>query len=261
MHKIKIGLSMLHCLSEPYSKMIKRLNNAETRFVEIIDEGFHTLNKKRVAKLNQIAKSNSIQYTVHAPFADINIASPSKQILSVSLKRLKESMAYAHALESKLWIFHPGNRTGISMFYPGDDWKQNVKSILELHKTAEEYGLNIAIENLPGKYGFLMKSPEDFLRFYEEAGLRDIGIVLDVGHANLEGQIDNFLKKFPGRIMHIHLSDNFGENDLHLGIGYGKIDWQWFAEILHEMDYDKTVVIESIEHVKESLQKLQKLLA
>jgi len=261
MLKPKIGLSMLYCLSQPFAKMVTRLNKVETRYVEVVDEGLHVLNKKRVATLNQIAKSRSIQYTVHAPFADINIASPSKPVLTASLKRLKESMACANALNAKLWVFHPGNKTGISMFYHGEDWKQNIQSINQLHETAEEYGLNIALENLPEKYGFLMKQPEDFQKFYKEASLHDVGIVLDVGHANLEGQTEPFLRKMPEKIVHIHISDNMGENDQHLGIGYGKINWQQFAETLHEIAYDKTILIECVEHVNESLQKLRQLLA
>jgi sugar phosphate isomerase/epimerase len=252
---------MLYCLSEPFDRMVKRLNKVETRYVEVLDEGLHALNKKRVSVLNQTAKSRGIEYTVHAPFADINIASPSKPILTASLKRLKESMAYANALDAKLWVFHPGNRTGISMFYPREDWKQNIQGIRALHETAEEYGLNIALENLPEKYGFLMKQPEDFAKFYKVSGLNDVSIVLDVGHANLEGQTEAFLRKLPDKIVHIHVSDNMGENDQHLGIGYGKINWQRFAEILREIAYDKTVMIESVEHVEESLQKLRRLLA
>jgi sugar phosphate isomerase/epimerase len=259
--KPKIGLSMLHCLNEPFSKMLKRLNKVETRYVEVLDDGLHALNKKRVATLNQAAKSRGIQFTVHAPFADINIASPSKPILTATLKRLKESMAYASALDAKLWVFHPGSKTGISMFYPGEDWKQNIQTIHTLHKTAEEHGLNTAIENLPEKYGFIMKTPEDFQRFYKETGLNDVGIALDVGHANLEGQTERFLRKMPDKIAHIHVSDNMGENDQHLGIGYGKIDWQQFAETLRAIDYDKTVMIECVENVEESLQKLRQLLA
>ena len=259
MTKPKIGLSMLYCLSQPFAKMVKRLNRVKTRYVEVIDDGLHALNKKRVATLNNIAKSNGIQYTVHAPFADINIASPTKPILTVSLRRLKESMAYANTLNAKLWVLHPGNKTGISMFYPREDWKQNIKSLIQLHKTAEEYGLNIALENLPERYGFLMKQPQDFQRFYKETALSDIGIALDVGHANLEGQTEQFLKKMPDKIVHIHISDNTGEHDQHLGIGYGKINWQQFAEILHEIAYDKTIIIESVQHVNESLQKLRKL--
>ncbi len=261
MPKPKIGLSMLYCLSEPFDKMVKRLSKVETRYVEILDEGFHTLNKNRVGMLNQIAKSHNIEYTLHAPFADINLSSPTKPILTASLKRLKESMVYANALYAKLWIFHPGNKTGISMFYPNADWKQNSKGIRELHETAEKYGLNIAMENLPEKYGFLMKQPEDFTKFYKETRLNNVGIVLDVGHANLEKQTEQFLRKLPDKIVHIHVSDNTGENDQHLGIGHGKINWQQFAATLREIAYDKRIMVESVNHVEESLRKLRQLLA
>jgi sugar phosphate isomerase/epimerase len=260
MSNIKIGLSMLYCLGEPFNKMVKRLDTVETTYVEVVDDGLHMLSKKRVLMLNEIAKSSGIKYTVHAPFADINVASPSKPMLNGSLKRLKQSMAYASALNGQLWVFHPGIKTGISMFYPGKDWKQNIEGIRELHKAAEEYGLDVAMENLPEKYGFIMKGPEDFVKFYKETSL-DIDVVLDVGHANLEGQIEAFLRKLPDKIVHIHVSDNMGENDQHLGIGYGKIRWQRFAEILREIAYDKTVMVECTEHVEESLQKLKQLLS
>jgi sugar phosphate isomerase/epimerase len=52
-----------------------------------------------------------------------------------------------------------------------------------------------------------------------------------------------------------------GEMDQHLGIGYGKINWQQLAKTLREIAYDKTVIVESVEHVEESLRKLKQLLA
>jgi sugar phosphate isomerase/epimerase len=261
MPKPKIGVSMLYCLSEPFHKMIKRLSKVEVPLVEVIDEGLHELSKKRVVKLKELAKSKGISYTVHAPFADINIASPSKPMLNASIKRLEESMAYASDLNAQLWVFHPGAKTGISSFYPNQHWKQNTQTIQKIHETAEKHGLNTAIENLPGKYGFIMRKPQDFQKFYKETGLDDVGITLDVGHANLENQTINFLRKLPDKIVHMHISDNMGENDQHLGIGYGKINWQQFAETLHEIAYAKTIIIEAIEHVQESLQKLRQLLA
>jgi sugar phosphate isomerase/epimerase len=261
MSKPRIGVSMLYCLSEPFSRMLKRLAKVDVQLVEVMDEGLHELNKKRVAKLNEIAKAKGIRYTVHAPFADINIASPSKPLLNASMKRLEQSMVYARDLDAQLWVFHPGARTGISSFYPNQDWKQNIRTIQDLHETAEKHGLNTAIENLPEKYGFLMKTPEDFQRFYKETSLHDVGIVLDVGHANIENQTINFLRKLPDKIVHMHLSDNMGEHDQHLGIGYGKIDWQQFAETLKEIAYDKNIIIEAIEHVPESLQKLREMTA
>jgi sugar phosphate isomerase/epimerase len=260
MSKAKVGVSMLYCLGEPFNRMVKRLGTMNTRYIEILDDGTHELDKKRVATLKEAAKSYSLEYSVHAPFADINIASPSKTMLNASMKRLKQSMTYANVLDAKLWVFHPGAKTGIAQFYPGADWKQNNESIRELYKTAEEYGVNIALENLPAKYYFFMSTPEEFVRFYRETNL-PIGIVMDIGHANLEGQIEPFFNMLADKIVHIHASDNNGLDDQHLGIGEGKIDYKWFQQTLKKMGYDKSVIIESMTNVPESIQKLKQFLA
>jgi sugar phosphate isomerase/epimerase len=260
MSKAKVGVSMLFCLGEPFDRMVKRLGTMQTRYIEIVDDGTHELSKKRVAALKEEGKSHSLEYTLHAPFADINLASPSKAILNASLKRLKQSMAYANELDAKVWVFHPGAKTGISQFYPGAEWKQNVASIQELYRSAEEYGLNIGLENLPGKYWFLMHKPEEFMRFYRDTNL-PLGITLDLGHAHLEDQIEPFFNLLADKIVHIHASDNDGSDDQHLGIGKGKIDYEWFKQTMNKTGYDKTVIIESITDVPESIKKLKELLA
>jgi sugar phosphate isomerase/epimerase len=261
MFKPKIGISMLHTLAEPFNAMLKRLLTIETEYVEIVDDGLHTLNRKRAAALNEAAKTRGIKYTLHCPIADVNIASPSKPMLNASLKRLKQSMAYANELNAELWVLHPGQITGITPFYPGSDWRQNIQSIRLLHKAAQEYGLRIAIENVPQKYGSIMKTTEDFARLYLETGLNDIGIILDTGHANLEAQIERFLTKLPDKIFELHLSDNMGESDQHLGIGYGKIDWQNLAAQLKQISFNGIIMIEAVFNVPESLTKLRQLLA
>jgi len=261
MFKPKIGVSMLHTLAEPFKTMLKRLATIETDYVEIIDDGLQSLSKKRVFALKEVANRTGIKYTLHCPFADINIASPSRQMLNASLKRLKASMAYAHELNAELWVLHPGQITGISPFYPEHDWRQNTRSIRLLHDFAAGFGLRIAIENVPRKYGSIMKTPEDFARFYSETGLSDIGIVLDTGHSNLEGQTHRFIDQFPERIVHLHLSDNMGEQDQHLGIGYGKIDWQQLIARLKNMRFNGIIMIESVFNVQESLTRLNDLLA
>src|SRR5208283_5776585 len=260
MSKAKVGVSMLYCLGEPFNRMVKRLDSMNTCTIEVVDDGIHELDKKRVAMLKEAAKSCDLEYSLHAPFADINIASPSKTMLNASMKRLKQSMFYASALDAKLWVFHPGAKTGIGQFYPGADWKQNNESIQELYKTAEEYGINIALENLPAKYYFFMSKPEEFARFYRETNL-PVGIVMDIGHANLEGQIEPFFKLLTDKIVHIHASDNDGSDDQHLGIGQGKIDYNAFAQTLKKMGYNKSVIVESTTNVSESIKKLKHLLA
>ena len=260
MSKAKIGVSMLYCLGEPFSRMVKRLDGMGTSYIEILDDGTHLLDKNRLATLKEAAESLGLKYSLHAPFADINIASPSKTILAASMKRLKQSMAFAVALEAKVWVFHPGAKTGISQFYPGAQWKQNSESIQQLSKAAEEYGLNIALENLPAKYYFLMSTPEEFLRLYRETNV-PVGIVFDIGHANLEGQIQPFFNKLADKIVHIHASDNDGSDDQHLGIGEGKIDYNYFKLTINKIGYDKSIIVESITKVPESIKKLQQMFA
>jgi sugar phosphate isomerase/epimerase len=255
----KIGLSMLYALSEPFIKMVKQLPKAPTKTIELVDDGYHALNIKRVQTLRKISKEYSLEFSVHAPFADINIASPSKTMLKASMKRLQQSLFFAHELNAYLVVLHPGAKSGISSFYPGAEWNQNLSSIQELYETAKKLGIEIALENLPEKYNFIMKTPEDFSRFYKESGLNEIGIVLDTGHANLEGQIYPFIKQLPNKIVHIHISDNHGVTDEHLGLGYGNIDWQQFSRSIKLAGFSRTVLTESVFNVPETVQNLKQL--
>jgi sugar phosphate isomerase/epimerase len=69
--------------------------------------------------------------------------------------------------------------------------------------------------------------------------LRELGMTLDLGHGQILSQPNaafDFIARFPGRIRHVHLHDNHGgsgvEDDLHLPIGEGSID---FAAILRDL--------------------------
>lgn len=259
MSKAKVGVSMLYCLGEPFNRMVKRLRNMETKYIEILDDGTHDLNQQRIDQLREAAKSYGIIYSLHAPFADINIGSPVKPMLAASLKRLKQSLANANAIDAKMWVFHPAQRTGIGQFYPDADFKTMCQSIEHLYALGEEYGINLALENLPHKYWFLMSTPAEFMRMYKETNL-PIGITLDLGHANLEGQIQPFINQLADKIVHVHASNNDGTDDQHNGVEDGTIDYEWFAEAIKKIGFDKTVVVESMRNVPESIAKLKHLL-
>jgi sugar phosphate isomerase/epimerase len=77
---------------------------------------------------------------------------------------------------------------------------------------------------------------------------QDVDLCLDVGHANLtEGGIGAFLERFGPRIAHVHLSDNYGEDDDHLVPGDGYIsmeDWRNIFKTLHAEEFAGNVVFE-----------------
>jgi len=256
--KIKIGLSMLFCLGEPFSSLMQRLREVDVHHVEVLDEGLHALNSRRIKALRRVAQSRDLELMVHGPFADINIASPSPILRRTILRQLEKSISHARQLDCPLWVFHPGLKTGVSEFYPGLDWQLNMESVRVLSRAARKHGVEIAIENVPEPHPFLMKSVQDFSRFYGELD-EDIGLVLDIGHANLNHQVQGFITQFPDKIVHIHASDNNGTQDSHLGIGHGTVDWASVAEAVKKIGYGNVIMLESIEHIEESLQTLRKL--
>jgi sugar phosphate isomerase/epimerase len=260
MTQTKVGLSMLFCLGEGFPLMLKQLETIDAHYVELIDDGLHTLDEKRVNALNNAAGTLNIEYTLHAPFADINIAATDHQHRQFITRRLEKSIQFARKLDCLLWVFHPGLHSGISSFYPGWDWRINLESVKKLLELGRKYNVKVAIENVPEPFPFLMKSADDFSKFYEELG-EDIGLVLDAGHANLNSQIDEFIKKLGAKIVHIHVSDNDGKMDLHLGIGKGTVNWQDFAKAVKRMQFRGVVVVESVQDAKQSFQFLKELFA
>jgi sugar phosphate isomerase/epimerase len=181
-------------------------------------------------------------------------------MLRATVKRLELSIMHAQALDACVWVFHPGAGTGISTFYPGFGWLQNLKTARTLAKIGNEYGVKIAIENVPEPYPGLMKNVKEFEEFYANVD-EDIGLVVDVGHANINGQIESFFRTFKDKIVHVHLSDNDGKSDQHLGIGRGTVNWTRIVGLMKDLSTGTTAVVESVEHVEESLQRLGELFA
>jgi len=260
MRKPEIGLSMLYCLSEPFPSMMKRLSKLDVKYIELTDDGLHTLNRSRVKALRRVAEAYDIKFVIHAPWFGINIATPTSSLRRATLRRLENSMSCARELECRLWLFHPGSGTGFGHFYPGKDWQLNLESVRSLLDAADRIGVEIAVENTPEPYPSLLKSVDDFRKFYDELG-EDIGLVLDVAHAHINNQIHSFVEQFSDKIVHMHASDNYGSEDQHLGIGRGNIDWTEFAQVVKDANYGNLIVVESRDNVEESVQFLRKLFA
>jgi len=240
--------------------MLKHLTEFDVSYVELVDESQHALNRKRVNALKKIARENALELTVHAPFADINIASPNPVLRRVMLKRLEKSLGCARQLRCQQWIFHSGWKSGVSEFYPNLDWQLNLRSVRTLLTIAKKLGVEVSMENTPEPFHFLVKRLQDFALFYSELGSDgNIGITLDIAHANTNQQVFDFIEKFADKIVHVHISDNEGKYDSHRGIGYGKIDWEAVAKALKGINYKGIVMLESVDHVPESIQTMRRL--
>src|SRR5918992_2038855 len=103
----------------------------------------------------------------------------------------------------------------------------NAESIGRLAKEASQRGIRLMVENLDR----LFSGPDDLGAVL--AAVPDAGFHLDIGHANLRlglgeaNRTKSLLAALGDRLAHVHISDNRGgEQDLHLPLGAGTIDWK-----------------------------------
>ena len=256
---ISVAASTLFCLHKLMEEAIPDLLFDETNCIEIIDDGPHALNLPRVERLLELKSSYGLRYSVHAPFADMNIAAHDPYIREAVLKRLEASIKWSAGLEAEALVFHPGASTALDHFTHGMTWKLNLSSVNRLLSFARNYNVPVMIENVPEPYPFLMKSVEDFEMFYAEVAF-DVKMVLDIAHSNLRGESRLFLDKFKEKIGHIHVSDNVGKFDEHLQLGKGLIDWKGTVESIKAAGFSGWIVVESFEGVNESIRLLKDLL-
>lgn len=157
---------------------------------------------------------------------------------------------------------HPDQR--IPSVYPRD-WgiEQNAAALAILTAEAEQRGLRLMVENLPGTFNRVDALQKVF------AAAPSLGFHLDVGHANLSTPANltgTLLDRFADRLRHVHFSDNKGgDADLHLPMGVGAIDWRWAVRELKRHGYDGTISLEVFspdrEYLEMSRKKVQKIWA
>jgi sugar phosphate isomerase/epimerase len=256
---MEIAISTLFCLHKPLEEAMPLALEAPTKFIELVDAGPHALSPSRVEALIEIKETHGLEYSVHAPYTDVNIAAEDPRVREAILKRLETSIMYALVLGAESLVFHPGNTTALEWALPqGTAWQINLESARRLIDYAETLGVRAMIENVPEPFPFVMKSVEDFDRFYDEIGIEAF-MVLDIAHAHIRGEELEFIKRFGDRIAHVHVSDNHGDGDTHLRIGEGSVAWGEVMEALKESPFDGWVTIESHEAIAECVRLLEEL--
>jgi len=257
--QMELAASTLHLLDRPLEEAFPDLLRLGTRNIELADSGHHALNPSRVERLKELGASYELSFSVHAPYADTNLSADDDLIRGCILERVRASMRFASELDARCVVVHPGWTTATERFMKGRAWDLNLRSLRWLLRYAEEYGVDMLIENVPGPTPYLLVSAEDFERFYGEME-QPMGMVLDVAHANLNGEVAEYVRRFGDRIRHVHVSDNDGDVDQHLPIGDGGIEWGRVMAQLRGSGFSGWVVVESYSDVQRCLDALAPLI-
>lgn len=241
--KMKLAISTWAYLGLPLSGALQRISQiGRCRRAEILCEGRHSLFSPENI---EAAKSFSFKYSVHGLIADINIASIYPEFREASVNLHRRAIKAAASIGAGLYIIHPGYTPWSFCWL--DSLQALDQSLSEIAPLQEEYGIRLAVENMPRSDWLFFSKPD--------LDLHGLGLVLDVGHANTCGTLSDFLSH--PALTHVHLHDNSGGGDEHLPIGKGGINLHPVIQAIEDKSLTAALEMKSEEAVLESLAALK----
>jgi sugar phosphate isomerase/epimerase len=192
------------------------------------------------SRFNEIKSSYKMSYSIHAAIGDINIGSLNDKIRKASVKEMIRTIDHANHMDIRTVTIHPGVYSMVMLDVKERSIMHAKRSLKKIEKASKEYGVTVAVENMPSFMFMMGKTPEEILHLIDGT---DLMICFDIGHANTIGKVDECIDAFKGRIVNIHIHDNMGKNDDHMTIGDGSID---FKQVLSKLKWYKgNYIIES----------------
>lgn len=164
---------------------------------------------------------NSRTVTLHGPFIDLSAGSPDPAVRRITHQRLEQLLELVPLFNPLSVVCHAGydaKRHG----YFKETWAENsIELWCWMADRVAEYGARLMLENV------YEDGPDDIQFLFENQKNPKIGFCLDTGHSTAFGQADlkvwlNTLGPYLGQL---HLHDNLGNDDEHLAIGSGVIDF------------------------------------
>ncbi|MBV8113122.1 MAG: sugar phosphate isomerase/epimerase [Silvibacterium sp.] len=186
--------------------------------------------RSAIRDLSEWFRSNPTEaFSMHAPlYADyemgrwgapgINVIHPEKARRIDAMDEIKRALEVAEQIPFRFLIVHLGERE--------DTWspralEYSITALEHLRAFASPLGVKLLIENIPND----VTRPANIIQIINTGHFTDIGVCLDVGHANLGDGVKATLDELKDRIRSSHLHDNQGDRDAHLWPGDGSIVW------------------------------------
>ena len=247
---MKIGASTLAGIEFELEKTLDFIENLGIEYAELV----HQYPAEFID--SEILESYSLKYSIHAPFMDVNIASPQDQSRLNSIAQIKSSIDLANEINAEAVVVHPG----LISFLANKYFKKEVyefanQSIKEIGDYAKNLGVMATIENMPNFEPMIYQNIADLNQLLVE---NEMHMTLDIGHANHVGYAPD--EMIFDSIKHIHVHDNLGDDDSHLPLGEGSIDLKYIINTLESKNYDGIYILEvnDYDSIKKSYEYMKK---
>ncbi len=234
---MKIGLSTWSLLGTDVSAAVRATGDAGFDFVELWGEVPHaypeSVDRKR---LRDALSTYRMELTMHAPFTDLNPASPFQPVKGAIERTLQDFVKFGESIGASIVTVHPGSVHSESIIPRSAE-----SSIETLKRMVQAAGGRVVInvENQTksrSKYHFPLASTLESLQFILNE-VDELGFTLDTGHAHVNGQNPLTLAERAGpKMTEVHLSDNAGQSDDHLIPGEGTAPLKEFMDAVKGTD-------------------------
>lgn len=251
-----IGMSCTHFCNVPPEYWAGKV--AETfRHWEIFSEAEHSL-PGREAVYRELLGTTGMTCSVHAPICDLNVAALSDRLLDASVRETCAVVVAAAEIGAQTVTIHPGLSSMAVNGTVSMAMERAKRSMKTFDRIQDEYGVPLAIENMPDVHFFLGRTAESLADIIDGT---DLNVCYDIGHAHTTGQEEAMVEILGDRIVNVHIHDNNGKKDEHLTLGEGNVD---LVAVLKSLSgYSGNYIIESkdLESAVESHSRLQKFLS
>ncbi|GFO97506.1 xylose isomerase domain-containing protein [groundwater metagenome] len=221
---------------------------------EVVSEGKQQLNDSTLSQIQNIIETTNLVLTLHLPFSDLNLASLNHPIWKETIRQMTKCLERASDFV-ELAVVHPGHLSPLGMQLPEMAWRQNIEGLQAICDFADERGIRVGVENMVNMAFILGKQPGEILGMIESLERENAGLTLDIGHANTNGMVNEFLEDL-SRVIHVHLHDNKGRSDEHLSLGKGTVNWKM---VVSKLDGYKGRVVTEARTVEEGSASLKLL--
>ena len=252
----RISFSSRAVVEDPFSWAYELEDHGYTGW-EIVQEGTQCLTNETITQVQDIHDTTNLELTLHLPFSDMNLGGLNTGIRNEVLRQMMDYIKIASDFV-ELAVVHPGYLSPYGAQLPDLAWKTNIECLQSICDFAADYGITIAVENMPQVPKIFGKYPQEMIQMVEEVNRDNVGLTFDVGHANTmvrgNGEImGDFLKLYKDRTSHVHLHDNMGKNDEHLPLGKGNVDWK---RVLGSLSNYKGRFVTEVNCVEEGVESL-----
>jgi sugar phosphate isomerase/epimerase len=210
---------------------------------------FDYTSREHIGELAAWFRSNPLEvFSMHAPLypdremgrgggPGVNVLHPEKARRIDAMDEVKRALEAADSIPFRNLVLHLGERL--------DGWSPRtieyaINALEHLGAFARPLGVRLLVENLMSE----PTTPEHLMEILHTGHMDQVGVCLDLGHAQVTVGVREAIGTLGSRIASVHVHDNHGMKDEHLWPGDGTIAWPETVAALKALDPAPAVVLE-----------------